>query len=94
LEVVLLSDKGLKLRVAEARSRDAGRGIARLGQKAQKALELTPGDILEIIGKKTTAAIFWPGYAEDDRLDIIRVDGITRHNLGASLEDVVYRQPL
>jgi transitional endoplasmic reticulum ATPase len=45
----------VKLRVAEAFSRDAGRGIARLGTKAQRNLELIPGDILEIIGKHTTA---------------------------------------
>lgn len=84
-----MSERSLKLRVAEARSRDAGRGIARLGLKAQKTLGVTPGDILEITGKHTTAAIFWPGYPEDEELNIIRVDGITRHNLGASLEEMV-----
>lgn len=81
--------KNIKLRIAEARSRDVGRGIARLGSKAQKVLNLTPGDVLEIEGKRTTVATFWPGYPDDEGLDIIRVDGITRHNLGISTEELV-----
>ena len=84
-----MSEKGLRLRVAEARSRDAGRGIARLDQRTQRNLGLTPGDIVEITGKHTTAAIFWPGYPEDEEANIIRVDGITRYNLGVSLEETV-----
>ncbi|MFH0749065.1 MAG: CDC48 family AAA ATPase [Candidatus Bathyarchaeota archaeon] len=79
----------VRLKIAEARSRDAGRGIARIGSDTQKALDLTPGDIVEIIGKRTTAATFWPGYPEDDGLGIMRVDGMTRYNLGVSIEETV-----
>ena len=86
---MMASEKSVKLRIAGARSRDAGRGIARLGSDTQKVLSLTPGDILEISGKHTTAAIFWPGYPEDEGIGIVRVDGIVRHNLGVSTEEIV-----
>lgn len=82
-------NKSVKLKIAEARSRDAGRGIARLDSNVQSILRLTPGDVVEIAGKRTTAATFWPGYPEDEDLDIIRVDGIIRHNLGVSIEETV-----
>jgi transitional endoplasmic reticulum ATPase len=50
------------LRVAEAESRDVGRGIARIDIEIASNLGLTTGDVVEIKGKKTTAAVYWPGY--------------------------------
>ncbi|MDQ1279536.1 MAG: transitional endoplasmic reticulum ATPase [Thermoproteota archaeon] len=82
--------KNVRLRIVEARSRDVGRGIVRVGSRAQKVLGLTPGDVLAIEGKRTTVATFWPGYPDDEGMEIIRVDGITRHNLGVSIEELVY----
>jgi transitional endoplasmic reticulum ATPase len=81
--------KKIELKVAEARSRDVGRGIARVDSEVQKALGVSSGDVIEILGKRATAAIVWPSYVEDEGLGIIRIDGITRRNAGASIEDVV-----
>lgn len=77
------------LRVAEARSRDVGRGIARLDPEAMEKLGLTPGDVVEISGKRRTVAICWPGYGEDAGKGIIRIDGYTRNNAGVSIDEKV-----
>ena len=46
-----------KLRVAEARARDANRGIVRIDLKAMRQLGLVSGDVVEITGTKKTAAL-------------------------------------
>jgi transitional endoplasmic reticulum ATPase len=52
-------------------------------------LKVTPGDIIEVMGSRSSCAVVWP-VDEDEKLpDIIRVDGQTRKNVGASLNDVV-----
>jgi len=83
------SSKTAVLRVAEAQSRDVGRGIARVDPKVMEDLGLTPGDIIEISGKRKTAAICWPGYAEDSGRGIIRIDGYIRRNAGVSIDEKV-----
>ena len=77
------------LRVEEAKSRDVGRGIARIDSSIAKELGLVPGDVVMIDGKKSTACIYWPGYAEDAEKEIIRIDGITRRNAGVGIDDKV-----
>ncbi len=79
----------VELKVAEARSNDVGRGIARVDPQVIEKLGLTTGDVIEITGKKTTVAISWPGYPEDISLDIIRIDGSTRRNAGIGIDDKV-----
>jgi len=79
----------IKLKVAEAVPKDVNRGIARISSENMKRLGLAPGEAVEIIGKKSTAAAVWPGYPEDEALDIIRIDGTTRRNAEASLRDEV-----
>ncbi|MEM2341038.1 MAG: CDC48 family AAA ATPase [Candidatus Bathyarchaeia archaeon] len=83
------SSKVATLRVAEAHGRDVGRGIARIDPKVMENLDLTPGDVIEISGKRKTAAICWPGYAEDSGKGIIRVDGYIRRNAGVSIDEKV-----
>jgi len=82
--------KLLKLTVAEARRQaDVGRGIARLDERAMKKLDVKQGDILEMVGTKTTGAIAVKGYAEDQGLDVVRIDGMTRRNAGTSIGEKV-----
>jgi len=81
--------KEVQLRVAEARQRDIGRKIARLDGKAIRELGLSPGDLVEIIGKRSTLAIVWPPYKEDDGMGLIRIDGEVRRNAGVSVGDYV-----
>ncbi|RKZ26449.1 AAA family ATPase, partial [bacterium] len=79
----------IKLKVASAYQRDVGRGIVRIDRKAMRTIGVQPGDIVEIIGTKNTAAVVWPAYPEDEGLDIIRMDGTIRKNAGVGLGDEV-----
>ncbi|MCC6003661.1 MAG: CDC48 family AAA ATPase [Thermofilum sp.] len=77
------------LRVAEARSRDVGRGIVRIDRAAMGRLGVEPGDVVEIEGKRATVAIVWPQAIEDEGTGIIRMDGLIRKNAGVSIGDTV-----
>ncbi|MEM2168961.1 MAG: CDC48 family AAA ATPase [Candidatus Bathyarchaeia archaeon] len=85
----MAGSKVVTLRVAEAHSRDVGRGIARIDPKIMESLGLTPGDIIEISGKRKTVAICWPGYSEDSGKGIMRIDGYIRRNAGVSIDEKV-----
>ncbi len=77
------------LRVAEARSKDAGRGIGRIDPAVMDVLGITPGDIVEIEGKKRTAVIAWPGLAEDTNKGIVRIDGTVRRNADVGIDEKI-----
>ncbi len=70
----------IRLQVAAARQEESGQGIARMPQSAFAALGIAEGDVVEIAGKRTTAAIAFPAYAEDQSLDVVRLDGLQRGN--------------
>jgi transitional endoplasmic reticulum ATPase len=83
----------VQLRVGDARQRDVGRGIARIDQKAMQKLGISAGDVVEIVGKRTTSAIAWPAYSEDQNRDMIRIDGFTRKNAGMAINEYVLVRP-
>ena len=62
----------IRLKVVEAKQRDAGRGKARVDEETMHSLGIMVGDIIEIKGKKITAAIAWPAYQEDQGRKLIR----------------------
>ena len=81
------------LRVAEAKQKDVGRGKVRIDIGILRMIGVEPGDVVEIEGRRKTAAIAWPGYPEDQGLDIIRMDGLIRKNAGVSIgEKVIVRR--
>ncbi len=80
----------ISAKVAEARARDVGRGIARIDPVIAEQLSLQPGDVVTIDGKQQTAALFWPGYPEDAGTGVIRIDGTVRRNAGAGIDDRVH----
>ena len=79
----------ISLRVGDAKQRDVARGIARIDQKTMEKLNVSAGDVIEILGKRRTSAIAWPAYSEDLGRDIIRVDGFTRKNAGIAINEYV-----
>jgi transitional endoplasmic reticulum ATPase len=82
-------EEPLQMRIGEAKQRDVGKKRARIGPEAMDFLKVTPGDIIEVMGSRSSCAVVWP-VDEDEKLpDIIRVDGQTRKNVGASLNDFV-----
>jgi len=75
--------------VKEAAHNDASRGIARLSVDVMKKLGLVSGDVIEIVGKRSAAAIVWPGFAEDIGFAILRIDGSIRANASAGIDEKV-----
>ena len=78
-----------KLQVANARPEDSGRGLAHMPRALMAALGIGEGDVIEIVGKSTTPARAIAPYAEDEGLEIIRIDGLQRANAGAGSGDFV-----
>ena len=79
----------IQLRVAEARSRDVGRKIARISRDAMAKLGVEVGDFIEIEGPKGVAvAQVWPLTPDDDP-NLIRIDGFIREAIGASVGETV-----
>jgi transitional endoplasmic reticulum ATPase len=56
-------------------------------------LGISAGDVIEISNKRTTSAIAWPAYSEDQNKDIIRIDGFTRKNAGVAINEYVIVRP-
>ncbi|WP_310468810.1 CDC48 family AAA ATPase [Sphingomonas sp.] len=78
-----------KVQVANLSPADAGSGFARLPLRLMQALGLNDGDVIEIVGKRTTTARALRPYDEDDGLDIVRLDGLQRANAEAGSGDFV-----
>ncbi len=77
------------LKVAEAKSSDVGRGLARIDPEVKERLDLKSGDIILIYGNKQTAAKVWPGDEDDRNTGVIRIDGPTRRNAGVKIDEKV-----
>lgn len=81
--------RAVRLQVAAARQEESGQGIARLPKATMGRLGITEGDIVSIEGKRSTAARAVLAYAEDEGLEVIRLDGLQRANAGAGSGDHV-----
>ena len=79
----------LSLKVNQAYPSDSGRGIARLDPDAMLKLQISPGDVIEIEGKRKTVAKVWRAPKRDWGKGIIRVDRFIRENAGVGVGDVV-----
>ena len=80
----------VQLKVHEAKQqRDVGRSIARMDSDTMKQLGVTVGDVVQIEGKKATAAKAWPAYPEDQGRGLIRIDGFIRNNCSVSINELV-----
>lgn len=79
----------VRLQVAAARQEESGNGFARLPRSALSALGVTEGDVIEIVGKRATTARVMAAYAEDEGLEVIRLDGLQRGNAEAGSGDHV-----
>jgi transitional endoplasmic reticulum ATPase len=81
--------KSRKVQVASLPPGDSGRGFARLPKTLMEELDVSEGDVIEIVGKRSTAAIAIRPYGEDQGIDIIRLDGLQRANAGVGSGDFV-----
>lgn len=79
----------IQLRVAEAKHRDVGKRRARIDARYMDHLGIQAGEVVELVGKRSTAVTAWPADEEEKESDIIRIDGQTRKNAGVGLNDLL-----
>ncbi len=79
----------LRLRVAEAATKDVGRALARLDPDDMHRLQLQTGDFVEIHGKSAAVAKVLPAHPALRGQSRIALDGLTRENAQAALDDTV-----
>jgi transitional endoplasmic reticulum ATPase len=84
-----MKQKEAVLKVSEAFQQDVGYGRARIDHQTRIDLDLSIGDVIEIEGTKTTAAVVWRAHPTDEGKRIIRIDNLTRKNAGTGLGDRV-----
>ena len=76
-------------KVKEATPSDAHKSIARMDPSDMAILGLSEGQIIEIEGKKTTAARVRACEAEDCGKRILQIDGLIRENAAVLIDDMV-----
>lgn len=81
--------EAITLRVAEAFQQDIGLGTARVDVGTRQRLKVGVGDIVEIRGRKTTAAVVGRANNEDEGKSVIRLEAVVRRNAGVSIGDRV-----
>jgi transitional endoplasmic reticulum ATPase len=70
----------VKLKVMEALQEEAYKGIVRIDAETMREIGVRVGDIVEIIGGRTTVGIVDRAYPTDVGQTVIRMDGILRRN--------------
>jgi transitional endoplasmic reticulum ATPase len=83
------SQNTVVFKVKEALVKDVGRAIARMDPKDMKANGLESGDIIVIEGKRKTPVKIMPCYQEDRGKRILQIDGITRWNTQAGIDEKI-----
>ncbi len=79
----------IQLTVVKAYPKDAGRGMARLDPYVLQMLQLSPGDIIEIEGRRVTCAKVWRADRQDWGQETIRIDSYVRQNAGSGIGERV-----
>ena len=79
----------LKLKVTEALAKDVGRAFARMGPEDLERLQVAIGDMVEVAGKRKTVCKAMPAYKEIRDQSRLQLDGLTRENAGAGLDEFV-----
>ena len=82
-------NKELVFRVKEALVKDVARAIARIDPKDMAALDLESGEVVLIEGKRATAVKIMPCFPEDRNKSIIQIDGISRENAQAGIDEKI-----
>jgi transitional endoplasmic reticulum ATPase len=79
------------LKIAETNSKFVGKGMALVDPKVMELMNLTPGNVIEVINKKnkSTYVLLWSSPASDYGKGLIRIDGYTRNNIGEGIDDRV-----
>jgi transitional endoplasmic reticulum ATPase len=84
-----LDEPRIKLKVSEALSKDVGRAYARMGPEDLEKLSAAIGDIVEVTGKRTTVCRAMPAYKDMRGQSRIQLDGLSRQNAKAGMDEHV-----
>jgi transitional endoplasmic reticulum ATPase len=79
----------IKLKVCEALGKDVGRSYARMDPEDLEKLGAAIGDTVEVYGKRATVCKAMPAYKEMRGQARIQLDGISRQNAKAGLDESV-----
>jgi len=82
------------LRIDEIPQQHVRRGRAIVDPKIIEDQKWSSGQILELTYNKKTHVKLWPGSSEEYGTGIIKIDGITRQNIGAAIGDKVSIKPV
>ena len=77
------------LKIDEVPQQHVGRGRAIVDPKIIEDQKWNTGQILELTYNKKTHVKLWPGTREEYGTGIIKIDGITRQNIGAGIGDKI-----
>jgi transitional endoplasmic reticulum ATPase len=77
------------LKIDEIPQQHVGRGRAIIDPKIIEDTNWNTGQILELTYNKKTHVKVWPGSPEEYGTGIIKIDGITRQNIGAGIGDKI-----
>ncbi len=79
----------LVLKIDEIPQQHVGRGRAIIDPKIIEDQKWSTGQILELTYNKKTHVKLWPGTTEEYGAGVIKIDGITRQNIGAGIGDKI-----
>ncbi len=79
----------MQLKVVEGLGKDVGRCFARIGPEDMERMAVAIGDIVEVSGKHTTLCKVMPAYKDQRGQSRVQLDGISRENAGAGLDELV-----
>ncbi len=77
------------LKIDEVPQQHVGRGRAIIDPKVMEDNNWNTGQILELTYNKKTHVKLWPGSPEEYGTGIVKIDGITRQNIGAGIGDKI-----
>ena len=77
------------LKIDEIPQQHVGRGRAIIDPKIIEDQKWNTGQILELTYNKKTHVKLWPGNPEEYGTGIIKIDGMTRQNIGAGIGDKI-----
>jgi len=77
------------LKINEIPQQHVGKGRAIIDPKIIEEQNWNVGQILELTYNKKTYVKLWPASPQEYGAGIIKIDGITRHNIGAGIDDKI-----
>ena len=83
----------IELKIEEMPQAYVGKGVAVVDPKIIEDNKWQPGQVLELFSKKKSHVKLWSGFPEDYGSNALRIDDLTRYNIGASIGENLTVKP-